>query len=176
MGVDTVSPFIYKNHARPLMVTALASHYGDDGLAAMLTTAKQMAGTESTATRLENAQLNIWLAEGRNADDVFNLLKIDDAGGKLLKRPQLSTWFLYTNKLSKDPYDLLLINLRHHYGDSGVASMLVQAKNDPATRTIANKLETLQLETWLKEKKSVVDVFKFLKLNDEGSAVPEPCQ
>ncbi|KAL3659242.1 hypothetical protein V7S43_015820 [Phytophthora oleae] len=164
----------YKNNpdaADVAMVTALVSHYGDDGLAAMLTTAKQVIGTKTTATRLENVQLNIWMAEGRNVDNVYNLLKLDEAGGNLLKKPELGAWISYTTKLDKDPYDLLLFKLKPRYDDAGLANMLVLAKNDPATRTIAEKLETLQLEKWFKQKKSMIDVFKFLKLNEEGSTL-----
>eukprot|EP00644_Phytophthora_capsici_P005553 jgi/Phyca11/538616/estExt2_Genewise1Plus.C_PHYCAscaffold_20101 len=164
----------YKNNpdaADVAMVTALASHYGDDGLAAMLATAKQAAGTKPTATRLENIQLNIWMAEGRNANNVYNLLKLDEAGGNLLKKPELGAWISYTTKLDKNPYDLLLFKLKPRYDDAGLASMLVHAKNDPATRAIAEKLETLQLEKWFKQKKSIIDVFKFLKLNEEGSTL-----
>ncbi|KAK1942454.1 hypothetical protein P3T76_005953 [Phytophthora citrophthora] len=164
----------YKNNpdaADVAMVTAMASHYGDDGLAAMLTTAKQVTGTKTTATRLENVQLNIWMAEGRNADNVYNLLKLDEAGGNLLKKPELDAWISYAARLNKDPYDLLLFKLKPRYDDAGLASMLVRAKNDPATKTIAEKLETLQLEKWIKQKKSMIDVFKLLKLNEEGSAL-----
>ncbi|KAG1696908.1 hypothetical protein DVH05_017816 [Phytophthora capsici] len=163
------------------MVTALASRYGDDGLAAMLATAKQVRGTKTEAVYLENVQVNLWMAEGKKADDVYNLLKLDEAGENLLKKPELDVWITFTTrlkwstyktKLGEDPYDILLAKLKPLYvDDAGLASMLVRAKNDPASRTIAEKLETSHLEKWLKQEKTMMDVFKILKLNKEGSKV-----
>ncbi|KAG2761463.1 hypothetical protein Pcac1_g26648 [Phytophthora cactorum] len=40
-------------------------------------------GTKSTVTRLENAQLNKWKEEGKKADDIYRLLRIDAEGSNL---------------------------------------------------------------------------------------------
>ncbi|KAF1788087.1 hypothetical protein GQ600_7469 [Phytophthora cactorum] len=39
------------------------------------------------------------------------------------------------------------------------------------TRAIARKLETLQLESWMKNDKTMIDAFQLLKLNEEGTTL-----
>ncbi|KAG2966846.1 hypothetical protein PC121_g24313 [Phytophthora cactorum] len=100
-------------------------------------------GTKSTVTRLENAQLNKWKEEGKKADDIYRLLRIDAEGSNLLKSPKLQMWMAYMSKLDKDPYDFLLFKVKANYDDAGLAKMLVLAKSNRGTRAIARKLETL---------------------------------
>ncbi|KAE8951967.1 hypothetical protein PF010_g32987 [Phytophthora fragariae] len=47
--------------------------------------------------------------------------------------------------------------------------MLVAAKEAPTTRNLAAQLEEVQLANWLTSKKTADDVFKLLKLDDEGA-------
>ncbi|KAG2761469.1 hypothetical protein Pcac1_g26640 [Phytophthora cactorum] len=128
-------------------------------------------GTKSTVTRLENAQLNKWKEEGKKADDIYRLLRIDAEGSNLLKSPKLQMWMAYMSKLDKDPYDFLLFKVKANYDDAGLAKMLVLAKSNRGTRAIARKLETLQLESWMKNDKTMIDAFQLLKLNEEGTTL-----
>ncbi|KAG3088895.1 hypothetical protein PI124_g17663 [Phytophthora idaei] len=91
-----------------------------------------------------DAQLDKW-KEGEKADGIYRLLRIDAEGSNLLKSPKLQMWMAYMSKLDKDPYDFLLFKVKASYDDAGLAKMLVLAKNDPGTKAIAEKLETLQL-------------------------------
>ncbi|KAG7389008.1 hypothetical protein PHYPSEUDO_011471 [Phytophthora pseudosyringae] len=153
------------------MVTTLATHYSDEALASMLAAAKQVASTKSTATRLEDAHLNTWKADGKTADDVFKLLKLDEAGGDLLKSSKLSTWVAYSTKLKNKPYDDLLLKLKPSYDDAALAKMIALAKKDATTTAVAENLESAQVWQWVKQDKSVIDVFRLLKLNEEGATL-----
>ncbi|ETK79059.1 hypothetical protein L915_15053, partial [Phytophthora nicotianae] len=164
------------------MLATLATHYGDETLASIIDAAKLATSTKSMATRLENmqikqwmddgdAQLNKWAADGKTGDVVYKLLRIDTEGSNLLKSPKLKTWMNYMTKLHKDPYDVLLYKLKPHYDDAGLAKMLVLSKKDSAAKTVAEKLETLQFEKWKNNEKSVADVFKFLKLNEDSTTL-----
>lgn len=124
--------------------------------------------TEGVQTKFQQQQLNRWEAEGKTSDGVFKLLKLDAEGTNILRSPELSTWMAFVSKQGKDPYDFLLFKLRRRYDDVDLAKMLVLSKNDANSKAIAEKLETLQLEKWMTDKKSIIDVFRLLKLNEEG--------
>ncbi|KAE8971297.1 hypothetical protein PR002_g26872 [Phytophthora rubi] len=106
-----------------------------------------------------------------SADDVFKLLKLDDDVDNLLNNRLLSNWVTYVQKLNENPYAILLgklKTLKFTHTDDKLVEMIMRAKRDTSTSSIAGKLEAAQLEKWLNEKKTAVDVFKLLKLDEEG--------
>ncbi|ETK91394.1 hypothetical protein L915_05014 [Phytophthora nicotianae] len=124
--------------------------------------------TEGVQTKAQQRKVDRWIAERKTEDWVFKLQQLDEEGTNILKSPKLSTWMDFVIKRGKDPYDFLLFKLRRRYDNDELAKMLVLSKNDASSRAIAEKLETLQLEKWMKDEKSIIDVFRFLKLNEEG--------
>ncbi|KAE8984565.1 hypothetical protein PR002_g22906 [Phytophthora rubi] len=106
-----------------------------------------------------------------SADDVFKLLKLDDDVDNLLTNPLLSNWVAYVEKLNKNSYTMLLGKLKTSKltaTDDKLVEMIMYAKKDASTSVIAGKLEAAQLEKWLSEKQTAADVFKLLKLDEEG--------
>ncbi|KAE9034741.1 hypothetical protein PF010_g33372, partial [Phytophthora fragariae] len=67
--------------------------------------------------------------------------------------------------LGEDPYKLILATLPARYTDEGLASMLVVAKQDHITVSVAAKLEDALFNRWLAQGKSAESVFKLLNLN-----------
>ncbi|KAF4133990.1 hypothetical protein GN958_ATG16835 [Phytophthora infestans] len=127
------------------MVFTLTDHYGDKTLAKLLAEARQKYKTVIIANQLQNAQLDNWIVQKRTSNEVFSLLN--------LKRPNRA----------------LLLKLVERYDDAGLTEMLVAAKKDRSTRTIASAVRHAQLKNWLKEKRTADDVFKLLRLSaDEG--------
>ncbi|KAE9266782.1 hypothetical protein PF008_g31531 [Phytophthora fragariae] len=64
----------------------------------------------------------------------------------------------------------LIGTLTAHYGDDVVAKALVSARTAPITERMATRLQSQQLEGWLKSGKSVDDVYALLKLKQDGLA------
>ncbi|OWZ15799.1 RxLR effector protein [Phytophthora megakarya] len=130
------------------ILTTLMTKYGDDALPKLLTEAKRVSSTNVIARNLEEAQLMKWVADKMSIDSIFNLLKLDEAGGDLFKSPLLSTWVKYAFKLEKQPQK---------------------------TISVAIKLEKVELEQWLSNGKSSEEAFKLLSLNDEtGNLLKNP--
>ncbi|OWZ11855.1 Avirulence (Avh) protein [Phytophthora megakarya] len=74
-------------------------------------------------------------------------------------------------KLTYGNNDISLIKtLLAKYSDFRVAKMLEKAKSGDE-KDIATKLQTEQFQMWLKDDKSIDDVYKLLKLDDYGEAI-----
>ncbi|KAL4166430.1 hypothetical protein KRP22_013689 [Phytophthora ramorum] len=153
------------------MFSTLANYYGDEALAKMIVGAKNSANVGATADKLEYVQLNRWLSEGKTIDDIFKLFKLNKEGEKLLQSPMLRTWISYVDLQGKNPYDLLLVKLSAHYDETGLAKMLVAAKEDGKTHFIARELEKVQLKNWQSDGKSADNVYNLLKLNLDGDDI-----
>uniref|UniRef100_H3GFB8 RxLR effector PexRD54 WY domain-containing protein n=1 Tax=Phytophthora ramorum TaxID=164328 RepID=H3GFB8_PHYRM len=154
-----------------MILVKLSAHYDEAGLAKMLVTAKQDGTAFSIVRKLEEVQFKNWLSDGKTADDVYNLLKLNLERGDILKSPMLTTWISYTAKLDENPYQLLLALLMKQYDDATLTKMFVAAKRGRATESIGTKLEEVQLKSWLSDGKTADDVFKLLQLNKDGDTI-----
>ncbi|KAE8886144.1 hypothetical protein PF005_g14375 [Phytophthora fragariae] len=150
------------------MYTVLRAAYGDDGLAMMLVGSKQYTMSD-LARRLEEMQQKVWVGEGKTAKEIFTTMKLNTQDDQLFESPAFHSWFNYVTKLSpKSADELMLSTLKTSYKDDAVlAKMFVAAKESPSTKAIAEKLEQAQMTDWLRNEKSVDDVFKLLKLDDD---------
>ncbi|ETO61433.1 hypothetical protein F444_20553 [Phytophthora nicotianae P1976] len=88
-----------------LVLRKLMNHYDDQGLAQMLIAAKEDSRVASIATKVEESLLKRWQSDGKTADDVFRLLRLnDDKSDYIMKNPVLSTWISYVDQLhEKNP-------------------------------------------------------------------------
>ncbi|ETK94249.1 hypothetical protein L915_02653 [Phytophthora nicotianae] len=137
----------------------------------MAIAAKNEGSTRSTGTTLENALLTSWVSEGKTADDVFELVQLSKAGDEIFTSLAWNTWTSYIRKLDKEnPDEQMYLVLKNHFGDDGVVSMIVKAKESPRSKQIAAKL---QEEVWRAEGKTSDDIFRLLKLNEESYKVLE---
>ncbi|KAL4166518.1 hypothetical protein KRP22_013776 [Phytophthora ramorum] len=154
-----------------LLLVKLSAHYDEAGLAKMLVAAKEDGKTHFIARKLEEVQFKNWQSDGKSADNVYNLLKLNLDGDDILKNPMLTTWISYTTKLDENPYELLLANLLKHYDDATLTKMFVAAKRSSATGFTGTKLGEVQLKNWLSSGKTADDVFKLLQLNKDGDTI-----
>ncbi|KAG3015122.1 hypothetical protein PC121_g13803 [Phytophthora cactorum] len=105
--------------------------------------------------------------QGKSADEAFVLLKLDQAGDKLLENKQFSVWVSYMTKITKKyPEVAMVVKLTSRYGDEGLAKLLEAGKQVKATNKIARKLQFIQMTGWMGQQKSMGDVFKLLRLDD----------
>uniref|UniRef100_H3GQM6 RxLR effector protein n=1 Tax=Phytophthora ramorum TaxID=164328 RepID=H3GQM6_PHYRM len=167
----TVAKNFKKNpeQAPTSMASALVGHYGDEALAALLVTAKQDLKSRIVAIQLQKAQLQNWESAGKTGDDIFKLLKLNGKGENLFETPLAPVWMSYVTQLNKEnPGEVIFSSLKKLYSNEVLAKMIVGAKNSASTIVMADKLELLLLNRWLREGKTVDDIFTLLKLNKDG--------
>ncbi|KAG6946503.1 hypothetical protein JG688_00016008 [Phytophthora aleatoria] len=119
---------------------SLRKYFADDYILMMTQSAKSVEGTRDIATKVE-----------------------DD----LLRSPLWDIWAKYLkayNSRYPDKKATVIKVLTRKYGADHVAKILEMAKSKDTTQDIATKLASMQLQLWLRNEKTVMDVFKMLKL------------
>ncbi|KAG2891189.1 hypothetical protein PC110_g17408 [Phytophthora cactorum] len=146
----------------------LVAHYGDETLANLLAQARQVSTTESIAKQFETIQLDNWITQRKTADEIYSLLKLD-AVDNIFTRPSLETLISYVTGLqTADPYDWLAVKLTKRYGEDGLAHMVAAAKPIGSPGEISAMLvRYAQTKSWLKNGKTLDDVFMRLRLDRE---------
>ncbi|KAE8981011.1 hypothetical protein PR001_g24123, partial [Phytophthora rubi] len=72
---------VHRKNPEEAMIASLRARYSDDVLAKMLVEAKRMPKSAQIAGKLEAAQIQVWMKSHETVDDIFALLKLDEAGG-----------------------------------------------------------------------------------------------
>ncbi|KAG3096803.1 hypothetical protein PI125_g15884 [Phytophthora idaei] len=140
-----------------------------------------VSGTQSivptigTTKLLDSAKLNAYLREKKTGVEVLNSLKLGDDVADALKNSKLGSLNKYIamlNEKTPDKTITLIGTLSAPYRDDAVAKALVSAErridSAPQLAVHAAQLRSQQLNAWLDNGKSVDDVFKLLKLGDDG--------
>nr|AEK80787.1 Avh160 [Phytophthora sojae] len=133
----------------------LRAHYTDERLAAILNVASQ-APSKRTKVVAISLQLQLWQDQRRSADEVFKLLKLEQAGGSVLRSPFLETWVLYAKKLGRVDKKVgefaAIAVLERRFGVFEFAKMLSAAKSDGALKasSVIDQLQKLQFKKWFK--------------------------
>ncbi|KAF4041707.1 hypothetical protein GN244_ATG06024 [Phytophthora infestans] len=153
---------------RRLRAAALTIEDDKEGRA-LPTSALTNAAKSVTSKLTGYAQLPVWLITKKSPKEVFNLLKLHEAGSNLFKNPRWKTWVTYVSKFDKtNPEQTMASVLTLRYGDDVLAEMLAAAKMSRKTKSIANKLEAAQVNNWMATGQSTDEVFKLLKLHLAG--------
>uniref|UniRef100_H3GEX7 RxLR effector PexRD54 WY domain-containing protein n=1 Tax=Phytophthora ramorum TaxID=164328 RepID=H3GEX7_PHYRM len=147
----------------------LTKRFEDEPLAKIIASGKTLDSTKALATRLENQQMQVWLANGKSSDDVFTLLKLDKAEENFFGNPLYKTWSsymsVYNNKHPGEQTNLFKI-LTVHYNDRGLIRILEEAKKSPHLESTASKLQTEKIQSHLASKESPDEIFNLLGLGD----------
>ncbi|KAG6958404.1 hypothetical protein JG688_00010527 [Phytophthora aleatoria] len=120
----------------------------------------------------DTAKLRVWLSMEKSADDAFAKLKLNRGVYNALESPKLKTMSNYVDMVNKkypDRQVSLLELLTKKYGEITVAKVLVTVKQTERWKEIATKLQTQQLEGWMNNQMSVNDVFRILRITDDGT-------
>ncbi|KAG6615993.1 putative secreted RxLR effector protein [Phytophthora cinnamomi] len=115
--------------------------------------------------------LSSWLYHNANGVQVLRNLQLGDDIAAALRSSKLEMLRNYVAMFNeKHPNSKISVigTLTAHYGDDVVAMALVTAQRRQGTKALATQLREDQLAGWLKNDKSVVDVFKLLNLGDDG--------
>ncbi|KAF1773261.1 hypothetical protein GQ600_12456 [Phytophthora cactorum] len=140
------------------LIATLTAHYGDEGMAKIIEGAKQVSSTASIAKRLESELMQLWLGQKHSVDDVFKLLKLDEAGDQLFAQPQVVAWAKYVdefNELHPDKQVSLFSALTARYpNEETLVKMLIATKKSPSVENIAVRVQSEQTKLWQANKKS----------------------
>ncbi|KAE8989835.1 hypothetical protein PR003_g22788 [Phytophthora rubi] len=129
--LDTKKPY-------EAMFSVLKTRYGDEVLTNMLIVAAKSGSTNYHVTRLEGVLLKTWVSDGKTADDIFKLLRLDKDGDQLFESPAFDMWVSYVTKLEgQNPDKLMLSVLKTHYKSGKLENMIIAAQNVPDTKTFA---------------------------------------
>ncbi|KAE9066004.1 hypothetical protein PF010_g27980 [Phytophthora fragariae] len=163
------------------LIGVLTTHYGDDGVVALLAAAKKrheedavvaMIGaakknpsTEKLATKLQTEQIDDWLINKDTPDEIFNALKLDKSVDNLLTHPSFDTWATYMQEFNAkylSQKDSMIDIFRATFGDKDLAKMLIAAKEVPDTKKVATDLQTALLNDWVRDEVTTAAVSKVL--------------
>ncbi|KAG3113139.1 hypothetical protein PI125_g7607 [Phytophthora idaei] len=151
----------------------LLQYYKEDGLAKLLSSADN-ANNPRTQKYLDKL-LPHWLDQPTHPQNIFNMLKLDEAGDGLLTSPLLSRWVEYM-KAFNEKYSFaqtdMIKTFTRSYGDEKLATMLQAAAkaSDIDTAKIAKNLQVAQFKHWMNNKLTPDDVYKtVLKLESTSS-------
>ncbi|KAF4028009.1 hypothetical protein GN244_ATG20338 [Phytophthora infestans] len=152
------------------MFVTLARHYGDDALAKLLVEAQQGSKTEDIAKQFEAMLFSKWATQKKTAEDVYDLLKLNQKGQWLFWNPLLPTWISFVTKAGKeDPYEFLVLELAKRFNKEELANQFLMAGAYPALSTTVKELKNAEFRINLK---AIDDDFGRLGLNiDEGYAI-----
>ncbi|KAF4031248.1 hypothetical protein GN244_ATG16891 [Phytophthora infestans] len=97
------------------------------------------------SSMLEKTQLQLWLASGKPADDVFSKMKLKSVEGNTLANPKFQVWLKYVDDFNqKNPREAkpAAMALTSHYGDNKngqarLSRILNDGMEDKHTKTIA---------------------------------------
>ncbi|KAF1783226.1 hypothetical protein GQ600_26862 [Phytophthora cactorum] len=152
-----------KQNAGDVILAKLMTQYTPDSLAAMIAAAKKVSSTESLARVLQAQQRQVWLSTGESGDDIFKMIKLDEAGAKLFESPQFTTWASYVDEFNRNIPNKavsMLTLLAKHYDDVDLGKMLEAAKKVPSTESIAAKLQSELKASLLQEGKKFTQTKK----------------
>ncbi|KAE9071088.1 hypothetical protein PF005_g27052 [Phytophthora fragariae] len=139
--------------------------------------AEKGSATKELAARLQAGQRSVWLSKWKSADEVFNLLKLNKADGKLFDNPQFTVWTKYVDDLNggdpKTANSVIVSTLTSHHNDESLAKLIRAAKDVKETEKMASDLQNAQVSNWFVLKESPTDVKKWLGVKGKPSNTAE---
>ncbi|POM60304.1 Secreted RxLR effector peptide protein [Phytophthora palmivora] len=116
--------------------------------------------------RLENSLMSKWAGESRSPANVFQWLQLNDnlddafSINNLIKITSYADDFNQKNPTTAKPTIELYTN---HFQEADVVEELLSVMLNPVTKSVAEKLQSQQLQGWIVSGRSVDDVLTILK-------------
>ncbi|KAG3231313.1 hypothetical protein PI124_g23592 [Phytophthora idaei] len=149
------------------MIPALRKYFNDDTLLELTATAKRTEETKGIANKVEDDLLQVWLGSRKTPDEALVELGLGWTTNGILENPlfnSLTKYIWMFTMRHPDNKTSVIETITRKFGDAKVAKILTAAKSTDATKNIATKLESAQLEMWQSTGKSADDIFELLKL------------
>ncbi|KAE9355497.1 hypothetical protein PR003_g2815 [Phytophthora rubi] len=162
--------------AKVTFFSSLKETYNDEQLVGMLIAAKNVPSTKTIAKRVQSELTQRWLTNGKQPEDIFKLLKLNNAEEKdvLLQNPLFIAWVKYVDDFNlKHPKheDLAISTMMESFSSVSLANMMLAASKSPNTESIAKRLDTELVEKWFQNGNTPGIVFTLLKLKQEEEKV-----
>ncbi|KAH7464934.1 RxLR effector protein [Phytophthora ramorum] len=131
---------------------------------------KASEAINSAASKIKmNLNIRTWVKEGKNADNVFNLLQLDGRLDHVLSSKNFKYWSKFIdayNTKNLDSRVSMIDLLTARFGEAGVSKMLISAKKVKGTEELATKLQSAQVAGWINKGETPGRVFRILELRD----------
>ncbi|KAH7469370.1 hypothetical protein KRP22_004617 [Phytophthora ramorum] len=146
----------------------------DAALARMTAIAEKNPTTINVAKRMKAVLFQGWMRKRghKTTDDVFTMLKLDEAGERLFQSPMLELWMKYVdgfNKAFPKEREGMKI-LTTSYDDAVLVKMIELAKKDSSTKEVATKVQSEMLTQFANAQKNPAYVGKLLNIKDKTDA------
>ncbi|KAK1941147.1 hypothetical protein P3T76_007853 [Phytophthora citrophthora] len=151
------------------MVETLATKYGDDLVAKMLELGKRSKSSRAKklAKTLQDEQYRVWNNKGQHPQQVFSILRLDDADTLPLGSTVLEAWVGY-KVWHPSTKTTTFGAFRKAYGDRRLASYLYGASMVPQTKDVAKSMQEELFTFWIKKHIHPDDMFtRAFKINPE---------
>ncbi|KAI9982577.1 hypothetical protein PInf_008549 [Phytophthora infestans] len=166
---DYITKINSEKSAGETMLNVLTKAFGDESkLVPLIETAKSRRRSMMKGFELEAALLAKWRSDDLPLNEIWVRLKIGNNVYDALKSAELRLFSKYVSKYYPTNEKAVVEMLIATYGDVRVATALGIAKTKATTADIAAKLQVQQLEGWLSSQRSANDVFKLLKIEEDG--------
>ncbi|OWZ01759.1 RxLR effector protein [Phytophthora megakarya] len=134
---DKYSTTLAKNPENTMLLT-LKTHFDDETLAKVLTTAREKS---NVASKGRKAEFDNWARSSETSDDVVKLLNLNDDSGNTFKNPGFRTWVTYVIKLDEEKlYDSVLTKLLTRYDEKSLTKKIHAVESDYRVSSISWKL------------------------------------
>ncbi|EEY68933.1 secreted RxLR effector peptide protein, putative [Phytophthora infestans T30-4] len=136
---------------------------------ARLLTSHDQGDKHEEEERMDTVKISQLIGGRQTAGEAFKLLKLDDGMEKLLSNPNFRTFMGFIDDYNvQNPGNgaTVIKSVTATYGDDVAAAVLQRATKVSATKVTAEKLLGDLRVLWLTDKRSPLDVFKLLKLDD----------
>ncbi|GMF27326.1 unnamed protein product [Phytophthora lilii] len=158
----------------PRRVLRYIDENGEERAGVLPVSVVEKARTFLTSSDISPETLARWLKNKKPIDKAFQRMGLlDEASETIFKNKKFLEWLNYADELSaklgKDTSPVAALTA--HYGDETLSRIILAAKRVPDTEDIATKLQTQQIQFWLKNDKSPGDVFMFLELTKAGDKI-----
>ncbi|KAG2760633.1 hypothetical protein Pcac1_g27438 [Phytophthora cactorum] len=136
----------------------------------MLEAGRKVKATSGIATKLQVAQMKVWLRNEKTMDEIFTILALEKGVDKLITNQglnALATYIHLYNKQDRGKETSVIKEVMTFYGDEAVSKTLQAAKMVPETHTLATALQTAQFKLWFTEGAKPFQIWKMLNMKKE---------
>ncbi|ETN03594.1 hypothetical protein PPTG_15577 [Phytophthora nicotianae INRA-310] len=141
--------------------------YGEEDFVMLLASADD---NTAVVKKFKDELVKRWLGEPTHPLNIFNNLKLNEAGDDLLANPVLTIWVKYMKAFNKEypqAETTMIQTFTKSYGDEKLATMIQAATKVEETKDFAKNLQTAQFNQWMVDKKTPKDILGVLKLNSQ---------
>ncbi|CAI5706631.1 unnamed protein product [Peronospora farinosa] len=176
-SVKSQDPKLQKEAVNEVMFKTLAGHFQGDALSCFLVAGTKIDTTRDIALELLDLQVHKWVSDGRNEEEVYKLLELDQPKSNPFESPVFLKWIKFVSEIYTTPKRKTYKVLAKQFKGDELAKVLVEGTKTGfgKSKNRARKLLDLQVDKWKSDKRNEEDVFKLLQLDKtDGKPLKSP--